>query len=184
MRHSCTSKTMVKTFFSHTCVADSLQIRCVCMCRVLFVLLRVLQQKSGICVCSATQAEHGAGGLPHGLPDFAATQNTAVTSFLPPIPGPSRPVADTSPITHVFPPHQSLGGTVNERRVNSAARATIRNRGGIPSPASPPKRPVHVPYRSNGRTAQPHLRQNPPLKLTVLFLPLYVSTVTISCSVA
>lgn len=52
----------------------------------------------------------------------------------------------------------------------SASRATIRNRGGIPSPASTPTRP---PTRAG--PVKSRARLTPSSKLSILFLPLYVS---------
>ena len=64
------------------------------------------------------------------------------------------------------------GATSSQWRIVSADRATARNRGGIPSPASTPTRP---PVRPS--TVKSHARAAPLSKLSVLFLPLYVSEV-------
>ena len=62
------------------------------------------------------------------------------------------------------------GATSSQRWMVSADRATAHNRGGIPSPASTPTRPPTRPG-----TVKSRVQPTPFSKLSVLFLPLYVS---------
>jgi hypothetical protein len=91
------------------------------------------------CVCGGTQEEHGASNIPSVLPRLPATQRTVTAPSLTPTPGPNRPIIDSSPITHAFSQHQHPH--TSERRAISASRATVRNRGGIPSHLHHPPRP-------------------------------------------
>jgi hypothetical protein len=86
-------------------------------------------------------------------------------------------VVDSSPITNVFTPSQPPPATVNEQRMVSAGRATARNRGGIPSPASTPSRRASRPASVLSRP-QPESAH----KMTVLLLPIYVGHTAATCS--
>ena len=124
------------------------------------------QNNAGFCVCGGAQADHGTAGLPK-VPSTPQSAPTVIS--LSPVPGPSRPVVDSGPITHAFSLPQLSGATTNQRRMVSVGRATARNRGGIPSPASTPTRP---PAHSGSVKSR---SQPMPSKLSILFLPLYVS---------
>ena len=124
------------------------------------------QNNASFSVCGGAQADHGTAGLPNVS---STPQSVSTVILLSPVPGPSWPVVDSSPITHAFSLPQLLGATSNQRRMVSVSRATARNRGGIPSLASTPTRP---PTRSGPVKSR---AQPTPSKLSILFLPLYVS---------
>lgn len=124
-----------------------------------------------ICACGGTGADHRLGDMADARPPPPPLQSTLASTSLHPIPGPSRPIVDSSPITRSFAPPQQSGNTSNERRVNSANRATIRNAGGIPSPVS-------TPTRRTGRGSSNPMQRKASQRLTVLLLPLYASNLT------
>ena len=124
------------------------------------------QNNAGFCVCGGAQADHGTAGLPN---ISSTPQSISTVISLSPVPGPSQPVVDLSPITHTFSLPQLSGMTTNQQQMVSVSRATAHNRGGIPSPASTP---THPPTRSGPVKSR---AQPTPSKLSILFLPLYVS---------
>jgi hypothetical protein len=148
----------------------------------LSLFLSVPQQDPGRCVCMGTRADHSGGSSIPQVP-LQPPSSQRVSSAIPylpttpylPVPGPSRPVVDPSPITHVFSPRQQQGNTVNERRMASAARTATRNRGGVPGISSPPSIPTHG-FRGNRARAasSSQTSQQATSKLTVFFLPLHV----------
>ena len=143
-----------------------------------FCVLTSAQQNRDTCVCGGRRAEHSADTLQMALPQFPIFQGIPAVQNPISVPGPSRLIVDSAPITHTFSPQQ-LGTTTNERQSISISRAVVRNQGGIPSPASTPARRAQGRHSSHGQGATRSPRSKPPMKLTVLFIPLYVSNIAL-----
>jgi hypothetical protein len=140
--------------------------------------LSVPQRNPGKCICTGTRADHSVSdGL---LRAPSQTSRTWETSSHPPIPGPSRPLVNSTPITNIFSPTRPLGQTVNERREVSTLRATTRNRGGIPGIPPSPSFSARAVRGGQARTNS-LIRQQETSKLTIFFLPFHVRRPALPC---
>ena len=134
-------------------------------------LFMLSQRAPDVCVCGGTKIEHSTRSLPRIFTLPPSVQGIVPTPSVAPVPGSSHPVVDSAPITNVFLPDRQLHAAPNERRATSANRATVRNRGGIPSPVS------NLPRRgTQPSSVLSRPRPKPPSKLTILLLPFYVSS--------
>lgn len=129
---------------------------------------KLLQHHPGICVCSASKADHRGITDIHQPPMQSFAMQRAEPHH-PVVPGHIRPMVNPGPVTHSYQLPQPSQGSSNAQRNLSIVRAATRNRGGIPSPVVRAVQPQRVQGRS-GRAQQPVQS-----KLMIAYLPLYVS---------